>query len=267
VRRSTWNARLVPLLRGEDAVTVHENLRVYARAAAANVLALPYLHFQRFKARELKLFRSHHLPVWVTEFNMTDLSPGHVYHGTWLHGLFVAEEALLFVSEPDISYAGLNATVGDSSSAAIFADAKGFGGGGPSTVPLALTAAGVTLAMIQAAFGRARSAQPLAFTPGRTLGSTGAPALLGEVLATPAGRRVLLLNLSSSPVVLSLANVFPAGFTATQVFAASAGTRITGPGSVTVISSSAAARLVLRPYAIADVRTNGPTHPGVRRLG
>jgi len=254
VRRRTWNSQLLPLLRGENAVTVHENLRVYHRDTAADVLALPYLHFQHFEARELKLFSSYHLAVWITEFNMTDFTHGHIYQGTWLHGLFAAEEALLFLREPDITYVGLNATAG-LSAAAIFAGARGFGSGGPPTVPLALTAAGTTLSMIQAAFGRASSAQPLAFTPALTLGTTGAPALLGEALATPSGRQVLLLNLSSRPVILRLGAVFPGRFTVTEVSAASAGTRVTGPSSTIVTSSSAATTITLRPYALADVRS------------
>jgi hypothetical protein len=142
-RRATWNADVMPLLVGEDAVTQHENLRVLdATATPAAVLAEPYLHFQQVEAHELALFKSYHLPVWITEFNMGDLTPGHVFLGTWLHGLFVAEEALLFLAEPSITYMGLNATIGSAHFAPIFSNAHGFGRSGPPTVPLALSAAG-----------------------------------------------------------------------------------------------------------------------------
>jgi hypothetical protein len=112
-RRRTWNADVLPLLQGEDAVTVHENLRVFnANSSPETVLAIPYLHFQQLKANELALFGSYRLPVWITEFNMADMTPQHVFEGTWMHGLFVAEEALVFVSDPAIAHAGLNSTIG-----------------------------------------------------------------------------------------------------------------------------------------------------------
>ena len=137
-RRSTWNASVLPLLKGEDAVTIHDNLRVFdASSSPATVLAYPYLHVQKLKAHELALFHSDRLPVWVTEFNLADQTQGHVFQGTWLHGMFVAAQALLYTGDPDITYAGLNATIG-AASAPIFSSTQGFGSGGPATVRLAL---------------------------------------------------------------------------------------------------------------------------------
>jgi hypothetical protein len=255
-RRRTWNADVLAALKGEDAVTIHENLRVFdASSSAATVLAFPYLHFQKLKAHELALFHSDKLPVWVTEFNLADLTSGHVFQGTWLHGLFVAAEALLFTGDPDITYAGLNDTVGTAASAPIFDGTQGFGSGGPKTVPLALSAAGTTLAAIQAAFSRASSAQPLSFSPAPALGSTGAPAVLGEDLSTSAGPETVLVNLSAQPVTLSLSSVFPGGYKATQITTPSVMTKVTGPGSVSTSSSSGTGTLQLEPYALADVRS------------
>ena len=230
-RRQTWNAGVLPLLQGVDAVTVHENQRVTsASASVANVLAMPYLHFQKLKANELSLFRSYGLPVWITEFNLADMTSGQVWRGTWLNGLFVAEQALLFLSDPAITYAGLNAAAGDAH-AALFANKLGFGKGGPSTVPLSLTAGGTTLSMIQAAFHRASSAQPLSFSSAPSLGATGAPALLGEALTTSAGPELVLVNLSSAPVALNVSAIYSSGCMVTQVYASSAKTLVTGPGS------------------------------------
>ena len=255
-RRRNWNADVLPVLKGEDAVTIHDNLRVFdASEPPAAVLAFPYLHFQKLEAHELALFRADKLPVWVTEFNLADLTKGHVFQGTWLHGLFVAAQALLFSSDPDITYAGLNDTVGTAASAPIFDGSQGFGSGGPKTVPLALSAAGTTLATIQAALRRASSAQPLAFSPAPPLGSTGAPAVLGEELATPAGPEALLVNLSAQPVTLSLSSIFAGGYQATQITAPSVMTKVTGPGSTSTSSSAGTGTLQLEPYALADVRS------------
>src|SRR6202044_1242840 len=124
-RRSSWNASVLPLLKGEDAVTIHDNLRVSdASSSPATVLAFPYLHFQKLKAHELALFHSDGLPVWVTEFNLADVTPGHVFQGTWLHGLFVAAQALLYTGDPDITYAGLDAAIG-TALAPIFSSTRG----------------------------------------------------------------------------------------------------------------------------------------------
>jgi hypothetical protein len=95
-----------------------------------------------------------------------------VFQGTWLHGMFVAAQALLFTGDPDINYAGLNATIG-AASASIFSSTQGFGSGGPATVPLALATVGTTLSMIQAAFHRASAAHVLSFFSSPALGITG----------------------------------------------------------------------------------------------
>lgn len=252
-RRSTWNASVLQLLKGEDAVTIHDNLRVFdASSSPATVLAYPYLHVQKLKAHELALFHSDHLPVWVTEFNLADQTPGHVFQGTWLHGMFVAAQALLYTGDPDITYAGLNATIG-AASAPIFSSTQGFGSGGPATVRLALTAAGTTLSMIQAAFHRASAAQVLSFSPSPALGTTGAPALLGQVLTTQGGPEVLLANLSSQPVTLDVSAVLPGALTVTQVTAPSIMTKVTGPGSTETSTSVASGTVQIEPYALADI--------------
>jgi len=253
-RRSSWNADVLPALKGENAVTIHDNLRVFsASEAPATVLAFPYLHFQKLKSRELALFHSDNLPVWVTEFNLADLTTGHVFQGTWLQGLFVAAQALLFTGDPDITYAGLNATIGTAASSPIFDGTQAFGSGGPATTKLALSAVGTTLAMIQAGFNRASSAQPLSLAGVPTLAATGAPAVLGEELTTGSGPEVVLVNLSSQPVSLDLSSIFPGGFSATQDTTASVMTKVTGPGSVKTTSSAGTGDFQVEPYAVADI--------------
>ncbi len=252
-RRSSWNATVLPLLKGEDAVTIHDNLRVYdASSSPATVLAYPFLHFQKLKAHELALFHSDQLPVWVTEFNLADQTPGHVFQGTWLHGLFVAAQALLFTGDPDITYAGLDATIG-TDLAPIFSSTQGFGSGGPATVRLALSAAGTTMSMIQSAFDRASAAQVLSFSPSPALGTTGAPALLGLVLTTQGGPEVLLVNLSAQPVTLDVSAILPGALTVTQVTAPSIATKVTGPGSTETSTSTASGTVQIEPYALADI--------------
>lgn len=253
-RRLNWNAQVLPALKGEDAVTMHELPRFGdASASPDSMLAEPYLHFAQLSAGDLALISSYHLPVWITAFGMTDTTSGHVIQGTWLHGLFTAEQALLYAGDPDIAHIGLSGGVGTAKDAAIYANSAGLGAGQPATVPLSLTAVGTTLAMIQSAFNRATSAQPAAFSPVPELGSTGAPALAGEDLSTPAGPELLLENLSSQPVTVDLSGIFAGTFGITQVSAASPQTLVTGPSSTTTSTSSGTGQVDIQPYAMADV--------------
>lgn len=260
-RRRHWNATVLRLLRGEDAVTVHENLVISdPQATTAAVLAVPYEQMAKLREHELVAFAAHHLPVWITEFNLSDHTPGRVFAGTWLNGLFVAEQALLFLGDPRISYAGLSACAGSAQLAAIFNGAQGFGLDGPPTTPLALTATGTTLSVIQRAIRQATSARPLAFSPEVAVGRAHVPAVLGEALTTPAGPRLVVLNLSPQAVTLDLARIFPRGFDVTQVSAASARAPVTGPSSLRRASLSAAASVRVAPYAILDVTAASTSH-------
>ncbi|HEV2451527.1 MAG TPA: hypothetical protein VGS62_06345 [Streptosporangiaceae bacterium] len=256
-RRTGWNAAVLPRLRGEDAVTIHENLRVYnATWTPSQLLAFPYLHLQKLKADELPLFASYRLPVWITAFGLEDLTQGQVFGGTWLSGLFDAEQALRFLGVPIVKHLQFYSSVGNYK-AAIFANDKGFGAAGPSTVPLSLTAGGTALAMIEPACRRASAASPLAFAPDPPLGQTGAPALAGTGLSTPGGPELLLENLSSRAITVSLAGIFPAAVTTTQITAPSPTTLVTGPGSTTTSTTTRSNGLVqLAPYSLSDISSS-----------
>jgi hypothetical protein len=254
-RRRTWNGDVLPVLKGEDAVILHENQQVFdASSPPASVLSMPYLHLRKLEANELSLFAKYHLPVWLTAFNMVDHTADHGFQGTWLHGLFVAEQALLFLGVPTIANVDLDASVGTvEEGSAIFDGPHAFGTGGPPTVPLALSAAGTTLSMIQGAFAGASTAQALSFSPAPRLASTAAPALIGEVLASRAGRKVILVNLSSQAVSLDLSAIFPSRRTVTELTAPSITTLVTGPQSTRKSSSVATGPVEVGPYALTEV--------------
>jgi hypothetical protein len=252
-RRLHWNAGELPLLHGENAVTIHEMLPVSDPTASPDtVLAYPYLHLQKLKAHELRLFGADKLPLWITAFNLDDVTAGHVFRDTWMQGLFVGEQALQLLSIPDVKNLALSSGVGDAK-AAIFNGPRGFGSGGPATVPFTLTATGTTVSAIQTALHSATSIQALSFSPEPELGTTGAPSLVGDVLTTSAGPQLLLENLSSQPLSLDLSAFFPGGFTATQTSAPSVQTLVTGPASTTQSTSSGTADLQVGPYAFAKV--------------
>jgi len=252
-RRQTWDQDVLPALHGEDVVSVHEIQRVYQSGPAATVLAQPYIRYQTFTSKQLKLIVADKLPVWLTAYNMEDQTPGHTIEGTWMHGLYVAEQTLLFLANPVFTYIGLSGSVGTAHGGAIFDGTHGLGSGKPPTVPLALTAAGTTLAQIQAAFHGASKSQALAFTGGPTLGSTGAPALTGVAVTTPSGRELVLVNASATAVTLNLSSLFPGGFKATQRTAPSVTTLVTGPSSTTTTTTSGTGQLQVGAYSLATV--------------
>jgi hypothetical protein len=254
-RRETWDQDVLPALHGEDVMSVHEIQRVYQAGPPATVLAQPYIRYQTFKSRQLKLIEADKLPVWLTAYNMEDQTPGHVLQGTWLHGLYVAEQTLLYLANPEFEYIGLSGSIGTAHGGAIFDGPDGLGAGQPHTVPLALTAAGTTLAVIQGAFHGAAKSQALAFTGGPALGGTGAPALTGEAVTAPAGRQLVLVNCSSQSVTLNLSSIFPGGFKAAQMTAPSVTTLITGPSATTTTTSSGTAQLQVQPYTLATVQS------------
>jgi hypothetical protein len=83
-----------------------------------------------------------------------------------------------------------------------------------------------------------------------TLGSTGAPALLGEAVTTPAGRQLVLVNASAKPVTLNLGTLFPSGVKAAQTTAASVTTLITGPSSTTTSTTAGTGQVT---YTLATI--------------
>ena len=252
-RRSSWNNDVLPILRGEDAMTMHVILREGDPAASpSTMLAFPYLHLQKLKANELKLLGSYKLPVWITAFGMSDATPDHVLRSTWLQGLFVGEEALLMLSIPAIKTLELPSSVGKARDV-IFDGPDGFGKHGPATVPFAVTAQGATASVIQRALHGATKIQALGFSPEPKLGRTGAPAVVGDVLTTAAGPELLLENLSAQPVSLNVSSIFRTRFTASQTSAPTVHTLVTGPASTTVHRSTGSGRLRLAPYALAQV--------------
>ena len=218
-RRRTWNLDMLPALKGENALILHENEQVFdGSSPPATVLAMPYLHLQKLKTHELTLFRHDNLPVWLTAFNMVDHTADHAFQGTWLHGLFVAEQALLYLGQPSIVNVGLDASVGTVEEGfwrsrrcprlrkrwtAHRATCPYCGGhdvgDGRGGLPWRLL-----------------RATPFSFPSAPTLGTTGAPALIGEDVTTKAGPEVILVNLSSQAVSLDLSAVFPGSRTVAE---------------------------------------------------
>ena len=248
-RRAGWNAGLLPNLTEVDAVTFHQNRRVFdADAAPAEVLGVMFRDVAALRANELDDVRARGLSAWITEFNMADTTPGFVFTGTWLHGLCAAVLPLLLLRDPAATQAALHNMTGKAHGAAIFRDDHGFLDYGPRTTPYALTSQGHAVGIVQDALRGAATTQPVAFPNGPPLGAQNAPGLLGMVTTAGAKRRVIVLNLTSQTLTLDVSPVLSGGF-AYRVVRAPVMARIARPSDMTTTSGTGTRTLPMPAYA------------------
>lgn len=253
-RRLAWNAQLLASSRGADAVTMHDNQRIYDPALSPDAeLALPYRHYQKVSP-VLATMRGHGLAVWVNAFNLADMTPQQTYAGRWLHGLFVGTKALLYLRDSNITHLGSNATMLTAHESVIYDGPDAFGPNGPRTVSLSLGPAGATLRLVQHALNGASEIRPVTFAGGPQLGATGTPGLIGVLASASARQSLVLTNLTGQPVRVSLGGVLPGAFTGTQLTAAGAVTdRITGPASITTTRLSGRGEVVIAPRSFVQL--------------
>jgi hypothetical protein len=165
--------------------------------------------------------------VWITEYNMADKATDP--HGTWLHGLFVASQTLLFLGDSDVQHVMNHTLFGDAVWGAIFTDDRGFDFSEkagydaplPASTPteyLALTAGGTALrefaATLPVRSAGAAEARKLTFN-GLAWQSDSSgyqyPRLMGYAIRLRVGTTfyqpdVYLVNLSADTINLNLAD-------------------------------------------------------------
>lgn len=257
-RRLTWNAQVRATIRGADAITMHDNQRIYDPTLSPDEeLALPYLHYVKV-APDLASMHKAGLNVWVNAFNLADMTRQQIYAGRWLHGLFVGAKALLYLRDGNITHLGPNATMLSAHESIIYDSANAFGSGGPRTIPLALGPVGMTLRLVQRALNGATGVGPVTFAGGPELGATHTPGLIGVVAQSSTRRQLVLTNLTGQPVQVSVGGVLPGTFTGTQLTAAASVTApVTGPSSITATALSGRDQLVLAPRSFAYLAASG----------
>ncbi len=257
-RRLAWNAQVLSTIRGADAITMHDNQRIYDATLSPDAeLALPYRHYEKVSPY-LAVMRRAGLNVWVNAFNLADMTRQQVYPGRWLHGLFVGAKALLYLRDGNITHLGTNATMLSAHESIIYDSANAFGAGGPRTVPLALGPAGATLRLLQRALNGAVELGPVTFAGGPELGATHTPGLIGVLASNSTKRQLVLTNLTGQPVPVSVGAVLPGAFTGTQLTASgSVSAPVTGPSSITAVTLSGRGQLVLPPRSFAYLAASG----------
>lgn len=296
-RRTTWNAKVIPLLKGVDAVTFHiyqgsglGNPDMLMEAAGLvkedgppkkgmwgtrnaqqvqwdvfqtdkglrNMLSMPTARVAEMKELEL-------LPpgtkAWITEYNLFDRT-GPI-RGTWAHGLVAAELALKLAGDERVALTCFHDTYGDPVFAAIFNNSKGFDGllveEPPPTVPNALTASGRALRLLGRAIHGMTLMEKLDFPYNPMLqGRIPYEALTGYTFSGPRGRSAAIINFSDKQMKIAQVN-FPewAENANATILSGDPRSYVTGPGSLEETTTTFSKSLALPPYSIVLLESDG----------
>jgi hypothetical protein len=252
-RREGWNAAVLGVLSGVNALTLHPYIPVTnAAASPQSLLSLPYQRVQSLIATEFQQLAARGLTGWVTEFNMVDRTPNLTFAGTWTHGLFVAAYAILLAQNPSITLIDLHNVVGDAVAGTLFDSTDGFRKPIPVTQFLGRTAMGTTYASLLQASSTSTIGQQLAFAGGPIL-IGGAPGLVGLDFSGGAQHQVVIVNLTTTAVTLDLGSLFAGSFSWTRTRAAALTTRITDPSSLAVTNGTGTGFISLPAHTLVRI--------------
>ena len=263
-REQTWNAGLLSTLRGASALTMHEytDTRIgkagpFTPADVPVLLGAPF-YWVNAIAAQVALLPPSVGGIWVTEFNLKDSQVTGV-SGTWAHGLYLATEAMLLVSNASarIQLAIPWQFLGDASMGSIFSTTTGFsftGSPDPTlpTTPYNRTAAAFTLGAFATASKGRTSASPLTISPNPF--AQGADGRYDTIVGVAfeggkAGASAVLLNLGASAYDLDVESI--GSFTRFETFSASPTSPVNTDSVVTFAQGTPGISMLLPPYSIA----------------
>jgi hypothetical protein len=254
-RRESWNARLLPLLSGVDAVTMHPY--AYANPVDAGLtpqawLSRSFTWSRSILTEELPQFATRNLGAWMTEFNMNDKTDQRKFAGTWTHGLFTAAYTIQLAQHPTVSFMQLHNVLGDVIAGALFDTTAGFGSASPATTFLGRSAAGAAYRILLQASSSSVTGQVLAF-PGSPVLAGGEPGLVGMDFSNASGHQCVVVNLAPSALSLDITRLFSRSVSWSRTTAASLTTRVTGSSSLAVTSGTATSMVGIPPHSITRI--------------
>jgi hypothetical protein len=292
VRRRTWNPRLLPTLKGADALVLHiyqgaglatrvdetmeatglvkesdsrvsrteqhaMKTKFESPAGVARVLGMAFRRWQELP--ELKEI-PRGMEVWVTEYNLFDRT-GPV-RGTWAHGLDSAVLTLNFLQDARITLATHHSLYGNAMFSAIIQGENAFAGltENKTATPYALTASGRTLALLGEALRGGVSAQRLAFPFNPEIfvpRLNPYPSLVGWKFNRGSVAKYFILNLSAKVITLPPGGAMPTAGKFTQI-SGDPHALVTGPSALTVATRdlSRDVGLKLPPYSCTLVHAS-----------
>jgi hypothetical protein len=116
-RYNTWNSQLLTALDGADfALTLQPYLDINIQRSLepADIPALLGAPFDRFaRLNEDDLAPLGERPVWITEYNITEVGQSGAVNTRWVQGLVTGTMTLLYLEAPQIEFACINTLSGD----------------------------------------------------------------------------------------------------------------------------------------------------------
>lgn len=269
-RLQNWNRHLFDeVADSADAVTLH----IYSGHGLTS-RAEPNLEYPLFTSEEVPIilgepFRRWHfiqehdayqripnsMKRWITEYNFVEEAtvPGqefdHRVVGSWTHGLYALEMALLFLEDPRVDTMCNHVLLGNSMFAAVRADDDN------GTNKLSVT--GLTLQVFNEAIAGMSEARQINFSEDLQLEGHDRfryPALYGWMFSTEDEQRAMIVNLSEQTITVDLEAIVPAG-TRYEQMSAEPRTLVE---SLQKEQGIADKRLEIAPYAIAQLATPLP---------
>lgn len=289
-RRSTWNEKILPLVAGADAISLHvyqgtglgaiadrlmeaaglvktkeqggggmwastEKQRAQLEAfqkpeGLRNMLGMP---FQRMTEFPEPATVPAGMQVWVTEYNLFDrVGPGR---GTWAHGLFAASLTLGFLARENVSLLVYHELINNPGFFAIISSAdayeKAYGFNG-QTEPFSYSGQGLAMKFLGEAILEKTSAASLAFSPNPEIVSDNSkyPSLTGFRFSAQDKNEIVVVNVSEKALPLSFQKMFPGQKLRSLTLSADPRLLVTGAGQVKESAGSASSDCEIPPYSM-----------------
>jgi hypothetical protein len=207
-RTQGWNAGLLSVASGAgkpDAITLHDHPQFNQSLTTVGLPALfaePYTSASSVAAATKEFPGT---PAWITEYGLSlHWTKGNAPQLTYANALFESEAALLLAQK--VSAATLVNYWSSFGPAVNYAYTKA----GLSTVGLAME-------WLDQAVRGATAEAAINFPGGPVLGSTGYPALVGELFRMAGSHRAMLINLNGHTVTIGASAAIPSGARYRQV--------------------------------------------------
>ncbi|MGF1481072.1 MAG: hypothetical protein ACFB4I_16575 [Cyanophyceae cyanobacterium] len=227
------------------------------------ILGEPFRVWQTTRERDAYQRIPNNMERWITEYNYIEKAtvPGQEFEqrvvGSWTHGLYALEMALLFLEDPRVTTICNHDLIGNSMFTAVHLSEL------PETEnagSFKFSATGLTLQLFNEAIAGMTEAQQIDFSPGELLQGQDNfryPALYGWRFSNEDEQRALIINLSEQRVTVNLENLMLEGAEYKQLYA-DPRTLVEDSRSVEQEQGAASQTLELAPYAITKLSIQLP---------
>jgi hypothetical protein len=251
-RLQTWTASMLDPkkgLVGEDAITMHVYIGMNdPMPGVEEFLGMPELRHQSMEANDLTTVATlaPTLPVWITEFNVDDMTAKQEATGNWEQALFIASMFTHFVSEPRISLVMFHNITG--------------GGSAINATSIQIAPCGLVAQTFIGAEKKSVNVEPVTVAgapTGTTTGGAKYPTVLETVFWSASGPTGILVNLGASPYVADVSSRFAGTVNVTTTTAQSLTKRMQSAADANLVKAtaqSASSAVTLPAYSLVVVQ-------------